>query len=105
MRDAPVPSVSRPPRGQIAERLREQAVEAEMLADEALAGGVLNQAGFPRLRGDGPGGGSAAERVNGSLKDNFGGKYLRVRGAAKVFCHLMFGVLALTVDQLMRLLT
>ena len=29
----------------------------------------------------------------------------RVRGAAKVFCHLMFGVLALTVDQLMRLLT
>ena len=48
---------------------------------------------------------SAAERVNGSLKDNFGGKYVRVRGAAKVFCHLMFGVLALTVDQLMRLLT
>jgi hypothetical protein len=30
---------------------------------------------------------------------------VRVRGAAKVFCHLMFGVLALTVDQLMRLLT
>jgi hypothetical protein len=27
------------------------------------------------------------------------------RGHAKVFCHLMFGVLALTIDQLMRLIT
>jgi len=29
----------------------------------------------------------------------------RVRGHAKVLCHLMFGVLALTIDQLMRLVT
>ena len=43
--------------------------------------------------------------VNGSLKDNFGGRYVRVRGHAKVFCHLMFGVLALAIDQLMRLIT
>jgi len=28
---------------------------------------------------------------------------VRVRGHAKVYCHLMFGVLALAVDQLMRL--
>jgi len=28
-----------------------------------------------------------------------------VRGHAKVFCHLMFGVLALAVDHLMRLIT
>ena len=48
---------------------------------------------------------SAAERVNGGLKDDFGGRYVRVRGHAKVFCHLMFGVLALTIDQLMRLIT
>src|SRR5271167_4078711 len=48
---------------------------------------------------------SAAERVNGSLKDDFGGRYVRVRGHAKVFCHLMFGVLALAIDQLMRLIT
>ena len=48
---------------------------------------------------------SAAERVNGSLKDNFGGRYVRVRGHAKVFCHLMFGILALAIDQLMRLIT
>jgi hypothetical protein len=45
---------------------------------------------------------SAAERVNGSLKDNFGGRYVRVRGHAKVFCHLMFGSLALSIDQQMR---
>jgi hypothetical protein len=32
-------------------------------------------------------------------------RYVRVRGLAKVFCHLMFGVLALTIDQLMRLIT
>ena len=48
---------------------------------------------------------SAAERVNGSLKDDFGGRYVRVRGHAKVFCHLMFGVLALAINQLMRLIT
>jgi hypothetical protein len=46
---------------------------------------------------------SAAERVNSSVKDNYGGRMLRVRGHAKVFCHLMFGVLALTAEQLMRL--
>jgi Transposase DDE domain/Transposase domain (DUF772) len=48
---------------------------------------------------------SAAERVNGRLKDEFGGRHVRVRGHAKVLCHLMFGVLALSSDQLMRLVT
>ena len=48
---------------------------------------------------------SAAERVNGGLKDDFGGRYVRVRGHAKVLCHLMFGILALTINQLMRLVT
>jgi len=43
------------------------------------------------------------ERVNGRLKDEFGGRTVRVRGAVKVMAHLMFGVLALTVDQLLRL--
>lgn len=42
------------------------------------------------------------ERVNSRLKDEFGGKTLRVRGHAKVFTHLMFGILALTADQLMK---
>ena len=45
---------------------------------------------------------SSVERVNGRLKDEFGGKTVRVRGHAKVMTHLMFGILALTADQLMR---
>ena len=47
---------------------------------------------------------SAAERVNARLKDEFGGRNVRVRSHAKVLCHLMFGILALTCDQLMRLI-
>jgi hypothetical protein len=43
------------------------------------------------------------ERANARLKDEFGGRNVRVRGAAKVMAHLMFGVLALTADQLMKL--
>ncbi len=45
---------------------------------------------------------SNVERVNGRLKDEFGGRRVRVRGHAKVMCHLMFGILALTADQLLR---
>jgi Transposase DDE domain len=47
----------------------------------------------------------ADERVNARLKDEFGGRTVRVRGHAKVFCHIMFGIVALTVDQLLRLVT
>ncbi len=46
---------------------------------------------------------SGVERTNARLKDEFGARHVRVRGHMKVFSHLMFGVLALTVDQLMRL--
>lgn len=45
---------------------------------------------------------SAAERVYARLKDEFGGRWVRVRGAAKVMTHLMFGILALTADQILR---
>jgi hypothetical protein len=48
---------------------------------------------------------SQAERTNARLKDDYGGRYVRVRGNAKVMSHLMFGILALTAEQLMRLLT
>jgi hypothetical protein len=43
------------------------------------------------------------ERVNARLKDEFGASQIHVRGAAKVMAHLMFGVLALTVDQWLRM--
>jgi len=45
------------------------------------------------------------ERVNARLKDEFGGRFVRVRGHAKVMCHLMFGLLALTANQMMILVT
>ncbi len=48
---------------------------------------------------------SNVERVNGRLKDEFGGRSVRVRGHAKVMCHLMFGILALTADQLLSFVT
>jgi hypothetical protein len=44
------------------------------------------------------------ERVNARLKDEFGGRQIRVRGASKIMAHLMFGVLALTADQILKLL-
>lgn len=47
---------------------------------------------------------SSVERVNGRLKDEFGGRMVRVKGHAKVMSHLMFGIIALTVDQLMKFL-
>jgi Transposase DDE domain/Transposase domain (DUF772) len=48
---------------------------------------------------------TSVERVYSRLKDEFGGKFVRVRGNAKVMAHLMFGLLALTVDQILRLKT
>jgi hypothetical protein len=48
---------------------------------------------------------STVERVNARLKDEFGGRVVRVRGHARVMCHLMFGLLALTANQLMILVT
>jgi hypothetical protein len=48
---------------------------------------------------------TTVERVNTRLKDEFGGRSVRVRGNAKVMCHLMFGIVALAADQILRLLT
>ena len=42
------------------------------------------------------------ERVFSRLKDHFGARYVNVRGHSKVTAHLMFGVLALTAEQLVR---
>jgi len=48
---------------------------------------------------------SAAERTNSRLKCDFGGETVMVRGAEKVKLHLMFGVIALFADQLMKMAT
>jgi len=47
---------------------------------------------------------STAERVNSNLKDNYGGNFVRVRGAVKVMTHLMFGLIAIAAAQFFRLL-
>jgi hypothetical protein len=44
-----------------------------------------------------------SERVNARLKDEFGASHIRVRGPVKVMAHLMFGLVALAVDQWLRL--
>ena len=46
---------------------------------------------------------STVEHTFGRLKEEFGARYTRVRGYQKVMCHLMFSVLVLTVDQLLRM--
>jgi hypothetical protein len=43
------------------------------------------------------------ERVNARLKDEFGGRQIRLRGASKIMAHLMFGVLVLTADQILKM--
>jgi len=42
---------------------------------------------------------------SGRLKDAFGGRVVRVRGHARVMCHRMFGILALTANQLVSFAT
>jgi hypothetical protein len=46
---------------------------------------------------------SSSERFNGRLKEEFGGRSVMVRGPAKVMLHLMFGVVSLFADHLIKL--
>lgn len=48
---------------------------------------------------------TTVERVFARLKEEFGGRVVRVRGPAKVMTSLLFGLLALTADQLLRLIS
>lgn len=48
---------------------------------------------------------TTCERVFARLKEDFGGRVVRVRGPAKVMTSLLFGLLALTADQLLRLIS
>jgi len=47
---------------------------------------------------------TGVERTNSDLKDNHGGRHVRVRGATKVYAHLMYGILVIAAEQLLRLL-
>jgi len=48
---------------------------------------------------------TAAERFNSRIKEEFGAGNIMVRGAQKVMMHLMFGVVAVFADQLLKLAT
>jgi hypothetical protein len=48
---------------------------------------------------------TTVERVNARLKDEFGERSVRARGNSKVMCHVMFGIVALAADQILRLIT
>jgi hypothetical protein len=47
---------------------------------------------------------STVERGNSDLKDNYGARHVRVKGHEKVYTHLMFGVIDITVKQLFNML-
>lgn len=46
---------------------------------------------------------SGSERSNSRMKDEFGARTIRVKGHAKVACHLMIGIVCLAADALMRM--
>lgn len=87
-----VPLIDKNPR-------RNQQLQADIEA-EALARRTLNWSSPEELRYNAR---SSAERANSRLKGEFGACKVRVRGHAKVACHLMFGVLVLAADQLLKL--
>ena len=45
---------------------------------------------------------SSVERVNSYLKDSFSGRSIWAKGAKKVFSHLMFSILAMTGQRLLK---
>lgn len=80
---------------------RRDAALKEALKNEASRQRVIEQKDHAAIRYNERG---TVERVNGRLKDEFGGRVVRVKGNRKVMCHLMFGIVALTVDQLMKII-
>ena len=78
---------------------RRNADKAELLASEHNKGKILGIKTPEQLRYNER---SSVERVNGRIKDEFGGRNIWVKGNHKIMAHLMFGILALTADQLMR---
>lgn len=85
-----VPIIDSNPRTQAGKEAKEQ---------EAQARAVLNLTYPEDVRYNQR---TASERVNSALKDSYGGRNVRVRGHIKVFCHLLFGLVALTVVQILR---
>jgi hypothetical protein len=86
--------------GQIGSRVdhRPPSSRGQELSFQPSGAPMLSPAQQPRYRER-----TMVERVNARINDEFGGRTIRVRGHAKVMAHLMFGILSLTVDQLLRI--
>ncbi len=79
---------------------RRDAALKERLGKEALAQRKAGHIRHDRVRYRQR---SSGGRVNSALKDSYGARHVRVRGHARVACHLFLRVLALTGGQMMRL--
>ena len=79
---------------------RRDAALGERLGKEALAQRKAGHIRHDRVRHRQR---SSGGRVNSALKDSYGARHVRVRGHARVACHLFLRVPALTGGQLMRL--
>jgi transposase len=84
----------------IFERQSKKAGEKEEKRLEKLAWKTLNWKPAEWVRYESR---TVVERVFSRLKDEFGASLIRVRSAIKVTAHLMFGVLALAADQLLKI--
>lgn len=89
-----VPIIDENPR---ADKARQQALKNEAKALKTLGFSYPEDQRYHQR--------SSAERLNSALKDSCGARLIYVKGHAKVFCHLMFGVLVHTVEQLHRIAT
>lgn len=78
--------------------LRKNSRSWQLVADKELRAEEMTPAERVRFRER-----TMVERAFSRLKDEFGARSVRVRGASKVMAHLMFGIVALTVDQLLKL--
>ena len=85
-----VPVIQKKPRNQI--------MKQEM-AQESMAQKLLNFRPIPDYRLSKR---TVVERFFSDLKDNYAGRFFRYRTHAKVFCHMMFSVVALTATKIIN---
>ncbi len=91
-RFGPVPIIATNPRR---DKALEQALNREARAQRAAGHPDARTVRY-RIR-------PVVERTNARLEDAFGARHVRVRGPAKVACHPMSGLLALTADRIICL--
>lgn len=108
----PLHRLSRSRIGTIFYNLMDAAYDATAIRDEISEGQTVPIIDRNRRRGPKPppmepdrarhyDGRTASERFHSDLKDNHGGRTVRVRGAAKVHTHLMFGLLVIFAQALL----